>query len=76
MDPPTDGGGGVENGGGAHQGGQQVRVDRDHVGAGPRVRAHHAAVHSAVHCAQQPSWAMFEDVQFCTEWRVRIDTIY
>ena len=61
--PPPDGGRGVADGGGADEGGQQVRVDRDHVGAGPRVRAHHAAVHRAVHCAQQASRAMLEDVQ-------------
>lgn len=62
MHPPPDGGRGVADGGGAHEGGQQVRVHRDHVRPGPRVQAQHAAVHRAVHCNQQASRGEFEDV--------------
>ena len=59
VHPPPDGGRGVADGGGAHEGGQQVRVHRDHVRPGPRVQAQHAAVHRAVHCNQQASRCVF-----------------
>ena len=48
---PPDGGCPIQDGGGADDGGVEVSVDGQDVGAAPRVQPRHAqAVHCAHHC--------------------------